>query len=107
MDAEYNDIQQWHFKDLVKVFGAKDGSYRTYQIKSKEEVSKLFADEEFVAAYCRVSPETAERPGFAALISAHVCHRAVHCVFPDLRSTYAERSCCHIFFYVQSSHPHD
>lgn len=50
MDAEYNDIQQWHFKDLVKVFGAKEGTYRTYQIKTKEEITKLFADEEFNSA---------------------------------------------------------
>ncbi|KUJ10631.1 pyruvate decarboxylase-like protein [Mollisia scopiformis] len=50
MDAEYNDIQQWHFKDLVKVFGAKEGTYRTYQIKTKEEVTKLFADKDFNSA---------------------------------------------------------
>lgn len=47
MDADYNDIQQWKYKDLVKVFGAAEGSYRTYQIKTKDEVHKLFTDEEF------------------------------------------------------------
>lgn len=47
MDAAYNDIQGWHFKDIVRVFGAKDGSYRTYQIKSKDEVNDLFADKLF------------------------------------------------------------
>ncbi|TVY84333.1 Pyruvate decarboxylase [Lachnellula suecica] len=50
MDAEYNDIAAWNFKDIVKVFGAKDGSYKTFQIKTKEEVKKLFADETFNAS---------------------------------------------------------
>lgn len=50
MDADYNDIQNWHFKDLVKVFGAKDGSYRTYQIKTKQQVHELFNNEQFNSA---------------------------------------------------------
>ncbi|KAF4636146.1 hypothetical protein G7Y89_g1942 [Cudoniella acicularis] len=52
MNADYNDIANWHFKDLVKVFGAKDGSYKTFQIKTKDEVNKLFVDPEFNAANC-------------------------------------------------------
>ncbi|TVY87013.1 Pyruvate decarboxylase [Lachnellula willkommii] len=50
VDADYNDIAAWHFKDIVKVFGAKDGSYKTFQVKTKEEVNKLFADKTFNAA---------------------------------------------------------
>lgn len=50
MDAEYNDIQEWKYKDVVKTFGAKEGTYRTYTIKTKEEVNKLFADKEFNSA---------------------------------------------------------
>jgi pyruvate decarboxylase len=50
MDADYNDIQTWHFKDLVKVFGAKEGTYRTYQIKTKEQVHNLFNDAQFNSA---------------------------------------------------------
>jgi len=50
MDAAYNDIQPWHFKDLVKVFGAKEGESRTYQIKTKDQLHKLFEDKEFNAA---------------------------------------------------------
>jgi pyruvate decarboxylase len=50
MDEAYNDIQPWHFKELVKDFGAKEGEYRTYQIKTKEQAHKLFEDKEFNAA---------------------------------------------------------
>jgi pyruvate decarboxylase len=50
MDETYNDIQNWHYKDLVKVFGAKEGTYRTYQIKTKDELNKLFADQQFNSA---------------------------------------------------------
>jgi pyruvate decarboxylase len=50
MDAVYNDIQEWHFKDLPAVFGAKEGTTKTYQIKTKAEVNKLFADKEFNSA---------------------------------------------------------
>ncbi|TVY55886.1 Pyruvate decarboxylase [Lachnellula cervina] len=50
VDAEYNDIAAWNFKDIVKVFGAKDGSYKTFQVKTKDEVNKLFSDETFNAA---------------------------------------------------------
>jgi pyruvate decarboxylase len=50
MDAVYNDIQPWHFKELVQVFGANDGEYKTYQVKTKEQINKLFEDKEFNAA---------------------------------------------------------
>lgn len=50
MDAVYNDIQPWHFKDLVKVFGAKEGEYKTFQIKTKEQANELFEDKKFNAA---------------------------------------------------------
>lgn len=50
MDAAYNDIQPWHFKDLVKDFGAKAGQYKTFQIKTKSQVHDLFEDKEFNAA---------------------------------------------------------
>jgi pyruvate decarboxylase len=50
MDAVYNDIQPWNNKDLVKAFGAKDGTSRTYQIKTKAEVNTLFEEKEFNSA---------------------------------------------------------
>jgi pyruvate decarboxylase len=50
MDADYNDIQPWKFKDLMKVFSAPEGAYRTYQIHTKDEVRALFKDEKFNSA---------------------------------------------------------
>jgi len=50
MDSSYNDIQGWKHKDLPAVFGAEEGKTKSYQVKTKEEVNKLFADKEFNAA---------------------------------------------------------
>lgn len=50
MDAAYNDIAPWHFKDLVTVFGAKEGQAKTFQIKTKDQVHDLFEDKQFNAA---------------------------------------------------------
>lgn len=50
MDASYNDIQPWHFKDIVKTFGAEDGKFETFQIKTKDQVHQLFEDKQFNAA---------------------------------------------------------
>ena len=50
MDATYNDIQQWNFKDLVSVFGADPKKSMTYQVKTKQEAENLFKDEGFCSA---------------------------------------------------------
>ena len=50
MDASYNDIQQWKFKDLVSVFGADPKKSKTYQVKTKQEAEDLFKDENFSSA---------------------------------------------------------
>ncbi|KAK4909909.1 hypothetical protein LTR28_000112 [Elasticomyces elasticus] len=51
MDAAYNDIQIWKYKDLVAVFGGvEDKTARTFQVRSKTEVEALFSDKEFSAA---------------------------------------------------------
>ena len=50
MEDSYNDVQEWKFKDLPAVFGAKDGEYRTYQMRTKNELDVLFRDEVFNAA---------------------------------------------------------
>lgn len=56
MDASYNDIQQWKFKDLVSVFGADPKKSKTYQVKTKQEAEDLFEDENFSSApYLQVS----------------------------------------------------
>ncbi|KAL1303149.1 hypothetical protein AAFC00_006579 [Neodothiora populina] len=50
MEAEYNDVQEWKYKDLIPTFGAKEGEYKTYQVYTRKEVDDLFADENFCAA---------------------------------------------------------
>ena len=50
MDAAYNDIQEWRYKDLVSVFGADPEKSKTYQIKTKQEAEDLFKDENFSSA---------------------------------------------------------
>ena len=56
MDADYNDIQQWKYKDLVGVFGADPENSKTYQVKTKLEAENLFKDENFSSApYLQVS----------------------------------------------------
>lgn len=50
MDAEYNDIAQWDFKDLPRVFGADSRKTKSYQIKTKTQVNQLLEDKSFNAA---------------------------------------------------------
>ncbi|KAG9565531.1 pyruvate decarboxylase, partial [Aureobasidium melanogenum] len=50
MTAEYNDVQEWKYKDLVPAFGAKEGEYKTYTIKTREELDQLMADDNFNSA---------------------------------------------------------
>ncbi|KAI1908336.1 hypothetical protein LOZ53_004905 [Ophidiomyces ophidiicola] len=49
-DSTYNDIQEWKYKDLVPAFGAKPDQYKTYQIRTKQQLLDLFDDKEFGAA---------------------------------------------------------
>jgi pyruvate decarboxylase len=50
MDATYNDIQTWNYRDLVPAFGAQDGHYKTFQTRTKDELDALFHDQEFSSA---------------------------------------------------------
>lgn len=50
MKAAYNDVGDWKYKDLVSALGATEGSYRTYQIKTRQEAEQLLADKQFAAA---------------------------------------------------------
>ena len=50
MDAAYNDIGQWKFKELVDVFGADPKKSKTYQVKTKQEAEELFQNKDFSAA---------------------------------------------------------
>ena len=47
MDAVYNDVGTWRYKDLLAAFGAKEGTYKTYQIKTMQEVQMLLNDKDF------------------------------------------------------------
>jgi pyruvate decarboxylase len=49
MNESYNDIQEWDFKAIPPTFGAKD-NYKGYQVKSRSELEKLFADAKFASA---------------------------------------------------------
>lgn len=50
MDAVYNDVQEWKYQDLVPTFGAKPDEYKTYQVKTREELETLFHDDSFASA---------------------------------------------------------
>jgi pyruvate decarboxylase len=47
MEAEYNDIAAWHFKELVTVFGGTNETSRKIQVKSRDELDKLLKDNGF------------------------------------------------------------
>lgn len=48
-NARYNEIQPWDFINIPKVFGAQDG-YKGYRIKTRDELNKLFADQDFCSS---------------------------------------------------------
>ena len=50
MDAVYNDVQEWKYKDLLAVFGADPKKSKTFQVNTKDQVEKLFHDREFSSA---------------------------------------------------------
>ncbi|KAJ5674109.1 Pyruvate decarboxylase [Penicillium macrosclerotiorum] len=48
-DERYNDIQPWDYANIPKVFGGQDG-YQGYRIKTRDELTKLFADQAFCSS---------------------------------------------------------
>lgn len=50
MDAEYNDIQEWDYKNLLKVFNAPEDKSKSHVVKTKGELNALFQDETFSSA---------------------------------------------------------
>ncbi|CBF76546.1 pyruvate decarboxylase pdcA [Aspergillus nidulans FGSC A4] len=50
-DESYNDIQTWDIKGLPVAFGGK-GRYKGYKVTTRDELTKLFASEEFSSAPC-------------------------------------------------------
>ena len=51
MEAEYNDIAQWQFKELVTVFGGSEKQTTKYVIKTKDELNDLLTNETFNSAH--------------------------------------------------------
>ncbi|KAL0939444.1 pyruvate decarboxylase [Colletotrichum truncatum] len=47
MEAEYNDIVQWQYKEVVTVFGGSEETAKKFVVKTKDELEKLLTDEEF------------------------------------------------------------
>uniref|UniRef100_L2GI88 Pyruvate decarboxylase n=1 Tax=Colletotrichum fructicola (strain Nara gc5) TaxID=1213859 RepID=L2GI88_COLFN len=47
MEAEYNDIVQWQYKELVTVFGGTEQTAKKFVVKTKDELEKLLTDENF------------------------------------------------------------
>ncbi|KAF3936681.1 hypothetical protein ABW19_dt0200123 [Dactylella cylindrospora] len=41
-EAGYNDIQPWKFTNILETFGAKEGEYKNYVVKTRKEVDTLF-----------------------------------------------------------------
>ncbi|KAL4918548.1 thiamine diphosphate-binding protein [Aspergillus aurantiobrunneus] len=48
-DESYNDVQTWDIKGLPVAFNAVD-KYRGYKVTTRDELTKLFADQEFCSA---------------------------------------------------------
>ncbi|KAK6538960.1 Pyruvate decarboxylase 1, variant 3 [Orbilia ellipsospora] len=42
-DASYNDIQSWKHTKILETFGAKEGEYENYVVKTRKEVEELFS----------------------------------------------------------------
>ena len=50
MDASYNDVQPWNYKDLVNTFGGTSKDSKTFQVKTKLEAENLLTNKEFASA---------------------------------------------------------
>ncbi|KAJ5594714.1 uncharacterized protein N7459_000922 [Penicillium hispanicum] len=49
-EAIYNDIQPWDYAKIPTVFGGADDGYKGYRIQTRDELMRLFADEEFTSS---------------------------------------------------------
>lgn len=50
MDAAYNDVQEWKYKDVLSTFGADSAKYQTYHVETQQEAESLFQSPTFNAA---------------------------------------------------------
>ncbi|KAI0845347.1 pyruvate decarboxylase [Daldinia vernicosa] len=47
MNASYNDVVEWRYKDLPAVFGGTEETARSYAVRTRGELEKLLADRDF------------------------------------------------------------
>lgn len=47
MNANYNDVQEWKYKDVLQTFGAKEGTTKSYQVHTKSDIDALLKDKDF------------------------------------------------------------
>lgn len=47
MDAEYNDIVKWDYKELVRVFGGAEPHAKQYAVHTRDELDALLRDPDF------------------------------------------------------------
>lgn len=47
MDAEYNDVPTWRYRDLGTVFGGTPETVKSYAAHTPAELEVLLADEDF------------------------------------------------------------
>ena len=82
MDASYNDIQQWKYKDLVGVFGADPKKSKTFQVKTTQEAEDIFNDKTFSSApFLQVSadiPSSIKRADYEPSLWKFTCQRKIH-----------------------------
>lgn len=50
MDAKYNDVVQWRYKDVPAVMGLNDSEYQGHQVRTAGELEKLLTSEDFAAS---------------------------------------------------------
>lgn len=47
MDAEYNDVATWRYKDIPSTFGATEKTAKSYVVKTRGELDALLTDKDF------------------------------------------------------------
>ncbi|KAI0431269.1 thiamine pyrophosphate enzyme [Xylaria sp. FL1042] len=51
MDASYNDVATWQYRDLGTVFGGSPATVKSYAVHTPAELETLLADEDFAVNY--------------------------------------------------------
>jgi len=51
MDADYNNVQPWNHIDIPHLFGADPAKTKTYQVKTRQQLTHLLADKKFAEGH--------------------------------------------------------